>query len=211
MLAFALLAFSSFFALVNPVAVVPVFAALTRPCDPQKTRRIALKASLTACATLVLFALFGGWIFKIFGITIYALKIVGGVIFFEMGREMLQARLSRMDQTPEEEAAALARQDFAITPLAIPMITGPGAITNAMVLVQQCGGVLDYTVFYGAIAAVMLATYFILVYSAPITRRLGPTGNQLFMRVMGLITMVVAVQFVLSGLEHYLTLVFKLG
>lgn len=195
---FALLAFVSMFTMVNPVGVIPVFAAMTAKLSPQESHRVARKAALTALFILLAFALTGQWIFRFFSISADSLRVVGGVIFFFMGYEMLQARLTRTqfdDETTHEYI-----NDIAITPLGIPIICGPGAITNAILLMNEARAPVEYGIVLGVIALLILITYLMLLGAKQVTHLIGENGNKVMLRLMGLIVMVIAVEFFFNGL-----------
>ena len=197
-LAFALLGFTSFFTLINPLGVMPIYLTMTADLNKETKKRIARKATLVSFITLVLFAVTGQLIFKFFGITIDSLKVVGGVIFFLMGQDMLQARLVRA-KISEKEVKSYTN-DISITPMAIPMIAGPGAITNAILMMDSAESIALKGILITVLFAVCLVTYLILVNSTKIYDILGETGNNVLMRLMGLIVMVIAVEFIVSGL-----------
>jgi len=134
---FAFIAFTSFFSLINPIATMPVFMTMTGELDAKGRRNTAVRAIIVSFFMLLLFALAGQLIFKLFSISVESLRIVGGIIFFMMGYDMLQARLVRVKM--DEEKKIKYAKDIAITPLAIPMICGPGSITNAIVLMEDAG------------------------------------------------------------------------
>ena len=146
----------------------------------------------------MLFALTGHLIFKIFSISVESLRIVGGIIFFMMGYDMLQARLVRtkMDENEKVKYAS----DIAITPLAIPMICGPGSITNAIVLMEDASSNYQKVILIMMLALVLTLALFIFIGAGKIIKLLGETGNKILMRLMGLIVMVIAVEFFFSGL-----------
>ena len=202
LLTFALLCFTSFFTLINPLGVMPIFMSLTGSLTSAQRRRTARQAVIVAFFTLVLFALSGQLLFNFFHISVNSFRIVGGVIFFIMGMDMLQARLARV-KVPDSEVSSYVN-DISITPLAIPMICGPGAITNAIVLMEDAN-TLDYRmVLFGTMAVVMALTLIILLASDRIIHFLGETGNSVLMRLMGLIVMVIAVEFFFAGLKPIL-------
>jgi multiple antibiotic resistance protein len=127
---FALLCLTSLLAIINPLSAMPMYLALTDGYTPERRGRTVRSAMLTALAVLVVFALLGGAIFQLFGITIHAFRIAGGIIFFGIGTDMLQAKRSRVKTTEEEELEGLGKGEVGVTPLGIPMISGPGAITT---------------------------------------------------------------------------------
>ena len=196
-LSFALLAFTSFFTLINPLGVIPIFVAMTTDLDERNRAKTARKASFVALLTIVIFALTGQLLFKFFGISVNSFRMVGGIIFFFMGMDMLQARLTRTKLNKSEVKTYV--NDISITPLAIPMICGPGAITNAIVLMEDAVGFDQKVILLVAIFVIMLITYLALKYSSKITTLIGETGNNVMMRLMGLIVMVIAVEFFFAG------------
>lgn len=198
---FAILIFTSFFTLINPVSSMPVFMTMTANLSKKKRDKTAKKATLVAFFTLISFAFSGQILFNFFGISVNSFRIVGGVIFFAMGWDMLQARLAHMKHTDDEEKIDAYVEDISITPLAIPMICGPGAITNAIVLMEDAGTVVQKVILISIIALVLLLTYLIYVGGSKIIDFLGETGNKVLMRIMGLIVMVIAVEFFFSGLK----------
>lgn len=201
-IAFALLCFTSFFSLMNPLGVMPVFITMTSNLEPVDRRRTARKAMITAFITLLAFAFSGQLLFNFFGISVNSFRIVGGIIFFQMGSDMLQARLGKV-KIPKHEIEEYVA-DISITPLAIPMICGPGCISNAIVLMEDAISVEQQAILIGIMSLVCLLTYIILFSSIKISAILGETGNNVLMRLMGLILMVIAVEFFLSGAKPIL-------
>lgn len=199
---FALLAFTSFFTLINPLGVMPIFMTMTSELDAQNRTRVARKASIVAFIILIVFALSGQLLINFFGISVNSFKIVGGVIFFLMGMDMLQARLGKV-KIKDSEVKAYTN-DISITPMAIPMICGPGAITNAIVMMEEAESFAMQGVLLSSIFVVIFLTYIILFSSSKIIKVLGETGNNVLMRLMGLIVMVIAVEFFFSGLKPIL-------
>ena len=199
LVSFALLSFTSFFTLINPLGVMPIFMTMTAELDKAHRIKTAQKASLVAFITILFFAFSGQLLFNFFGISVHSLRIVGGVIFFLMGMDMLQARLGRVKVKESEVKSYI--NDISITPLAIPMICGPGAITNSIILMEDASSVPLKLVLLASVFLVMLVTYLVLYSSARIVKVLGETGNNVLMRIMGLIVMVIAVEFFFSGLK----------
>lgn len=198
---FALLVFTSFFTLINPLGTMPIFMSMTASLSKKRRKQTAKKATLVAFFTILAFAFSGQILFNFFGISVNSFRIVGGVIFFTMGWDMLQARLGNIKHTDDEDKIDAYVEDISITPLAIPMICGPGAITNAIILMEGATEIPQKIVLVSVIALVLLLTYLILVGASKITDKLGETGNKVMMRLMGLIVMVIAVEFFFSGLK----------
>jgi len=199
LLSFGILTFTSFFTLINPFGTMPIFMTMTSELDQTHRVKTAKKASIIAFFTLIFFAFSGQLLFNFFGISVNSFRIVGGVIFFLMGMDMLQARLGKVKIQASEIKTYV--NDISVTPLAIPMICGPGAITNAIVLMEDAKSIEQKTVLIGVIFLVLLLTYIILFSSSKVTKMLGDTGNNVLMRLMGLIVMVIAVEFFFSGLK----------
>lgn len=195
---FGLLCFTSFFTLINPLGVMPVFMTMTSSLDDHQRNKTARKATIIALITLVGFALTGQILFDFFGISVNSFRIVGGVIFFIVGLDMLQARIGKTRVAKEEIHKYV--EDISITPLAIPMICGPGAITNAIVLMEDAHSIEFKIALFISMLLVGLLTYLILFGSSKIINFLGDTGNKVMMRLMGLIVMVIAVEFFFAGL-----------
>jgi len=193
---FALFSFVSFFTMVNPIGVIPVFTSMTAALTPQQSRRVAVRASLIAFIILLAFALTGQWIFRFFGISTNSLRIVGGIIFFLMGYEMLQARLTRTQFDTHEYM-----NDIALTPLGIPVICGPGAIATVIILMNQAKSPLEAGVVLGIIFLIIAITCLLMLGSKQVMHLIGENGNKVMLRLMGLIVMVIAVEFFFSGLR----------
>ena len=196
---FGLLCFTSFFTLINPLGTMPIFMTMTSELDVRNRTKTAKKAVIVSFFTIVVFAFSGQLLFNFFGISVNSFRIVGGVIFFIMGMDMLQARLGKVKVKDSEVKTYV--NDISITPLAIPMICGPGAITNAIVLMEDASTFGMVITLFVSIFVVLLLTYLILISSSKIIKVLGETGNNVMMRLMGLIVMVIAVEFFFSGLK----------
>ena len=206
-LTFFILAFTSFFSLINPLGTMPIFMTMTGELSDAERKHTAKKATIAALITLILFAFSGQLLFKFFGISVNSFRMVGGIIFFLMGMDMLQARLAKTKVRSSEVKSYI--NDISITPLAIPMITGPGAITNAIVLMEDAPNWQMKAVLIASIIAVMLLTFLILFSSGRIMKMLGQTGNNVLMRLMGLIVMVIAIEFFFTGLKPILVDIIK--
>ena len=198
---FALLAFTAFFTIINPLGTMPIFMSMTSTLSKERRKQTAKKATIVAFLTILAFAFSGQILFKFFGISVNSFRVVGGIIFFMMGWDMLQARMGQFKHTDDEKEIDAYVEDISITPLAIPMICGPGAITNAIILMEDAANMYQKAVLILVIAFVLLLTYVILVGASKITEKLGSTGNKVMMRLMGLIVMVIAVEFFFSGLK----------
>lgn len=198
-LEYALLVFTSLFTMMNPVGVIPVYLSMTDKLPSQEAKRVAFKSSVTACLTLFFFAFSGKFIFDFFAISVNSLKVVGGVIFFITGFDMLQARFVRTKS--ENESEAEFANDIAITPLAIPIICGPGAITVVIIFMQEGATLVHNSILLLCILLICTVAWLTLMSARKIFHLLGANGNKVMMRIMGLIVMVIAVEFFFSGLK----------
>lgn len=199
-LRFSLLALSSIFFLVDPFAALPTFLAVTAGADQKRRRSMAWKASLTAWVVLSAFSLAGQYLFHIFGITLPAFEIAGGIILLLIGLDMLQAKRSPTQESHEDAAAAAAKDDAGIVPLGVPMLAGPGSITSVMVLVGQVRIWWQMAAILGSIFITAVICFLVLGNSDKVGRALGPTGIRILVRVMGLLLVALAVQYFVNGL-----------
>ena len=209
LLPFALLCFTSFFTLTNPLGTMPVFLTMTNGMNDHERKAIVRRATIVSFITLMVFTFSGQFLFKFFGISSNGFRIAGGFIIFKIGFDMLQARYSNA-KLKEEEVKTYA-DDISITPLAIPMLCGPGAIANAIVLMQDAHSFEMKGVLIGTIALIYFLTFLILRASTRLVNLLGETGNNVMMRLMGLILMVIAVECFVSGMKPILVDIIKEG
>lgn len=197
---FSLLALSSIFFLVDPFAALPTFLAITEGADPVRRRRVAGKGALTALIVLGTFAFTGEAIFKLFGITLPAFELAGGIILLLIGLDMLQAKRSATQEAAGDTVAAAQKEDAGIVPLGVPMLAGPGAITSVMVLVGQVQRPWQMGAILISIALTALICYLVLGHSSLVVRVLGETGIRILVRVMGLLLVALAAQYFVNGL-----------
>ena len=196
-----LLIFTSVLFIVDPFAAVPSFLAMTER-DARASRRVMARRGAWTCAvTLTLFALGGSLIFTLFGITLAAFKIAGGVLIGLNAIDMVQARRSQQQETPVERAEGTLKEDIGIIPLGLPMLAGPGAISTVMVLAGQSRTPLTTLAVYGAIALTAVVSYVTLAAATMVERRLGLTGMRILTRLMGLVLCAIAVQFIVDGIK----------
>ncbi len=197
---FSLLALSSIFFLVDPLASIGTFLAITAGVDAAKRKRMAAKACLTCFIVLASFALGGQLIFRMFGITLPAFQIAGGLVLLLIGIDMLEARRSPTQESTGEAQEASRKEDAGIVPLGIPMLAGPGAISSVMVMIGQAERSWQVAAILGSIGVTALASYWILSGAERLQRLLGDTGIRILVRIMGLLLVALAVQFFVNGL-----------
>ena len=200
---FALLCFTSLFTITSPLSTMPVFLTMTQSLDEKERRAVAIRATLVACCALLLFVLAGQFLFKFFGISTNGFRIVGGIIIFRIGFDMLQAKYTPMNLRKEEIKEYA--NDVSVAPLGIPLLCGPGAIANAIVLMQEAYSFEMKTAVIVAIMLVYLITFVLLRWAGVLVKFIGETGNNVMMRLMGLILMVIAVECFVSGARPILT------
>lgn len=196
--------FTSLFTVVNPFGAMPFYSSLIEGGTKEIARHIALKASITAFIAMVFFGLSGKFIFSFFNVSIDGLRVVGGVLFFIMGYDMLQGKDSRTKTVSASEKFSLHDiSTKAITPLAIPLICGPGTITVVTVMIQETTDNWQKIVLLVSAFLVAIGTFLILLSSKRITQLLGESGQRVFYRLMGLILMMIAVEYFFNGIRPY--------
>lgn len=200
-LEYTLLTFGSLFAIVDPMAAIPAFLAMTSRDTIEQRHRMAFVASVTCGGVLMLFAALGPFIFRLFGITLPSFQIAGGLILLLSSLDMLRAKRSSLNETAEETTAGIEKTDIAITPLAIPMLSGPGAISTAIVLAGHATTFSRKALLFTCIAAVAGASYAVLWVAATGSKRLSPIALNIMTRLMGLLLVAIGVQFILTGLN----------
>ncbi len=206
---FALLCFTSFFTLINPLGTMPVFLSMTAGMSNDERKRIITKATLVAFLIMILFTVFGRFLFQFFGLSTNGFRIAGGIIILKIGYDMLQARYTHIKINEKE--LEHVENDISVTPLAIPMLCGPGAIANSIVLMEDAQDWVKKCTLMGVIALVFFITYLILRASTRLVKLMGETGNNVMMRLMGLILMVIAVECFVSGAKPILIDILKAG
>jgi multiple antibiotic resistance protein len=200
LLQFIFVALTSLFFLVDPIAAVPTFLIITGHANANQRRHMAKRAAWTCFIVLASFAMAGTLIFKLFGITLPAFKIAGGVILLMIGMDMLQARRSQTKETPTETEEGAEKEDVGIIPLGVPMLAGPGSISTVMVLMSGAPKWWYAGAILGAIALTAISSFWILAAADRVRGYLGETGIRILTRMMGLLLMAIAVQFMLNGL-----------
>lgn len=198
-----MLAASSLFVIVDPLAVVPAFLAMTPNDTAEQRIRTARLACCVTAGVLLLFSMGGQLVFKVMGITMPAFQIAASILLLIVALDMVRAQRSRVQETREETKAGTEKTDIAVTPLAIPMLAGPGAISTAILLQNEAKDIPQHIALYGCIAAVSLASYLILRISARGARWLSPILMNIAIRIMGLLLAAVAIQFMLNAIKAF--------
>ena len=193
-----LLAFGSLLPIVNPISTAFVFNKLTSSYAKKERRKIARSASVTAFLVLLVFLFVGPWILSFFGITIYAFRIAGGIYLSLIAFQMLGRKLRKSPEHFEDD-----EQDIAIIPVAIPLLSGPGSITAVMVAAQS----ISWLPLVIAIFLVCVLSFLALYYAKFIDKILGRTGTKVFEKLLGLVVLVISVQYVLNGILDFIRIV----
>jgi len=196
---FAILSFASLFVIVDPIGVIPIFLAMTPDNTPAERIQMAGLACLLSFLILVAFTLTGNIILGLFGVTFAAFEIAGGFILLLVGIDMIQARRTLVKETCEEQMEGTGKEDIAVTPLAVPMLAGPGAITAVLLLSSQASTWFERGILIINILLVTALTFAILSFAALKSRHLSVIAQKVLVRLMGLILTAVAVQFIING------------
>ena len=202
LLAFTFMAFSSLFVIVDPIASIPAFLAMTPRDTPEQRIRMARLACLVAAGVLLVFAVVGQWIFKYLGITLPAFQMAASVVLLLVALDMVRAQRSRVQETSEETVAGTEKEDIAITPLAVPMLAGPGAISTAILLHNQASGIEQCVALYLCIIAVCIVSYYTLRLCAKGAAWLSPISLKITTRIMGLLLAALAFQFLINAVNE---------
>ena len=192
---------STLFAVINPLGITPIFVAMTEKYDSETRSKIARKGIITGSVILIVFTLLGSIIFQFYGITVEAFQIMGGVIFFRSGMRMLDAKVGRSRTTESEREEFKDTDEISISPIGVPLITGPGAITGVVILSGKAPTNFSVLVLLFSVIISMFIFYFILKAGNYIGQKIGIAGMRVIERMMGLILMVIAVQFIINGIE----------
>jgi multiple antibiotic resistance protein len=206
-LEFVVGAFATIFAIVNPVANVPIFEAVTDGYSRELKRKVIIKICLVTLVILFVFGIFGQWIFSIYGITIPAFKVAGGLLLFSVAYDMLHGKTSQTKLSKVDEEQFSSAEVVGIVPLGIPLFAGPGSITIVMILVSESvgnGDMVSLAAVFLAITLTVIISYLLLINSHRVFAFMGKSGAMAFTRIMGILLSAVAINFVLSGTLQFL-------
>jgi len=202
MLETAIVAFTTFFAVIGPVDVAIIYAVMTRGNNAEEKKSMALRGTAIAAGVLILFALVGDIILNSLGISLAALKVAGGILLLLIAIDMVFARSSGVSSTTDDEnAEADTKKDISVFPLATPLIAGPGAMGAIILLMANAqDDVLTQAVVIGALLVVLLVTLVLLLLANPVQRLLGVTGMHVISRIFGVLLSALSVQFMFDGI-----------
>jgi multiple antibiotic resistance protein len=195
--------FMGFFAMLNPVGNLPVFLGMVQDFDEKTQKNVAFRAVMVAFIIIAIFSVFGHIIFRLFGITLPAFQIAGGIIVFIIGFQMLNAKENPIhaQSTEEKEQMTRVAHDMAISPLGIPLLAGPGTISTAMNFVGVEKSILNVVLVIAIFAVMCIITYLLFISSRKLAARINPSLLKVVSRIMGLILAVIAVQMLINGIE----------
>jgi len=203
-LSFFLVTLPAVFFIMDPLGLLPIFVAITANDTPEKRQRTARRATLIAFGLMTFFTIFGSFVFKLFGISMSALKVAGGILLLITAMDMLRALPSRTRSSPEETHESETKEDVAVVPLAMPLLAGPGSIATAMVLAAR-GPHWTYAIpVVISIAITCVITYLLLRAANRLNLLLGTTGIAVLERIMGLLLASIAIQFVADGIIMFM-------
>jgi multiple antibiotic resistance protein len=197
------------FVVVDPFAVVPVYLSVTARFTPEEIKHTRKRATLVASGVLITFAVTGMSIFKIFGITLPAFQIAGGILILLFGIAQLNGTRARVK--PEERLESLEREDVSVFPIGTPLLAGPGAISTVVLLATQAKSPWRIVGLVVAIMGAMAVTFWVLKGAGMLLRVLGQTGLNLFTRLMGIILTSLAIQFIINGIQEVLKVIHAAG
>ncbi len=197
----------SLLTILTPFSVLPVYVTLTADMPEDQRRRSLLRTLTAVLITLLFFQWTGSYVFRFLGIELPSFQIAGGLIIASIAWSMLHANPSRIQRTKTEDEESMEREDFSVVPLAIPMISGPGAITTVMLLAQQEQRLTGDLILSALILLSTLILYPLFRYAHPLLKKLGVTGMRIMTRIMGMILLAIAVEFVVRGIVR----AFELG
>ena len=200
--AFFFVAFPAIFTIINPLGAVGPFLGMTARDSREKKNSTAQRACLVATCVLLICAAVGTFLFDFFGITLPALKIAGGCLLFMVALDMVNAREPRAKTTAEEREEGALKEDIAIFPLGIPLLSGPGAMVSVFILEQKAKTAVEHGIIWLSIIITMLFSFMVLKQANHLARLLGATGINVMSRLMGLVLAAIAVQFILNGVQE---------
>ena len=191
-----------FFLVVDPIGGVPIFWSITRNNTPRERASMVKKAIIIACVIHLVFVLAGQYLLAYFDIKISAIKIGGGILLFMIGMEMLYGRITRTEIDEKEEKVAIELDDVTVTPMAIPLLAGPGSITTVLIFTGMIASWLYLVAIVIGILIILLISYLILHQSDKVSKFLGELGTKVLIRFMGLMLIFLSVQYVINGIKE---------
>jgi multiple antibiotic resistance protein len=197
---FSIKSLISLFVIVDAIGNVPVFTTLLERFEEGERRVVIKKAVLVGCLTLVIVSLTGHLFFRLLGIEFYSFRIAAGILLTIVSIEMLQGKMTRTQSSADDERHYIERDEISIIPLAIPLLTGPGALTTGIIFFNTAGNLVNRILLFLNIGIVYVTAYLILNKASVVFKFLGKTGTKVAVRIMGLLLLSVSVQFIIEGM-----------
>lgn len=199
--------FTSLFSVVNPITAMPVFLALTDDNTEEEKAKTARKASMYMFCVLITFLLIGTYILSFFGISLPGIRIAGGIIIMRAGFSMMNPETSGRKLSKEDRAAAMDKEDVSFSPLAMPLLSGPGSIAVVIGFGSQATGIIDYIVTGVAVLLTAFIAWGILRVAPWLYKLIGRTGMNVITRLMGFIALSIGVQFIINGIGNFFSFI----
>lgn len=206
---FSLLCFTSIFFIVNPISAAPVFMALTQGWDDPARVRSARRAVIVAASVLILFSITGNLIFRMFGITLGAFRLAGGMLLLRVALDMMHGRPTHTKTTPEDHLDASEKDDIGASPMGVPQLAGPGAIATVILLPGEPRILWRIFPVLASILLSLFITYLVLRGADKVQKRIGDTGLRILSKLTGLLIAAVAMQFLANGVGDLLPEILK--
>jgi multiple antibiotic resistance protein len=192
------------FAVLDPLAAIPIFLTLTEGQSEAERKRTALATALAVGGLLSAAALIGESVLTAFGTSLAAFRVGGGIVVLMMAVSMLMAQPGALRQTPEEAAASATKEGIAVVPLGIPLLAGPGAISTVIIQMDRGSGIVHTALVISCVVAAASLCFLTLRYSKLVGRWIGPIGLNVAIRLFGLVLAAIAVEFIVNGLKQML-------
>ena len=201
--ALLLASFTSLFSVVNPITAMPVFMSLTESDSDAEKAQTARKASVYMFFVLITFLLVGSYILSFFGISLPGIRIAGGLVIVRAGFSMMNPETGGRKLSTEDQEAAMEKEDVSFSPLAMPLLSGPGSIAVVIGFGSQASGIIDFIVHGVAVFLTALLAYGILRVAPWLSKGIGKSGMTVITRMMGFIALAIGVQFVINGIAKF--------
>lgn len=192
------------FIIVDPLTSIPVFLAITPDKTKSERRGIAKRSCIIAFMVIVFFLVAGSRLLAYFDISNSAVRICGGILLFIISLELLYGKTTGTQTSNHEEQLAETKEDVSVTPLAIPLLAGPGAIATTLLFTGKADGVLDFAVLIAGAALVFALSYLFFLWAEELANLIGSLGMKIVTRMMGLLLAFIAVQYVIDGIQSML-------
>ncbi|MCF7824067.1 MAG: MarC family protein [Candidatus Marinimicrobia bacterium] len=197
--------FPAVIVILNPFGAALIFVSLTQDDDRKELSKKSRRTALTVIITLFVFMFLGQLIFDLYRITLDAFRIAGGILLFGMGMSMIRGKHPQSQITDKERAEVVDQEDISIIPMGIPVLSGPGSIATIMVYRSEAHMNFQIVTLILSILSAGIIVFYTLKYSHIMVKRFGKTALRIISRIMGLLVVTMAVQFIISGTTAVMT------